>query len=189
VKPVSWERRVVFVDGDYWVLQDVLTGDLDSVELERNFQFEADISVDFHGRVTRAVAPNGARLVLQPLTGALEPLLTVGDTTPHTTYWPRGKPTTVLRREDGHDQQHGRGWTGRSSHRLIPAPAVTYAGRVSLPAVLTMAVVPLPDDAGGEGLPAITSTGEGASRTWTLPCRAGESVRLVSWLHGCSAAD
>ena len=188
VKAVNWERRVLFVGGEYWLLQDVLTGDLESVEVEQNFQFEADIEIDIQGQLTRAKAPNGARLLLRPFQDALAPSLTIGDKTPHTTYWASGKPTQVLRREDGHDQKHGRGWTGRSSHRLIPAPAVTYSGRVSLPAVLTVAIVPLPGDVDGDAVPGITSTTEGASLRWTLPCRAG-SIRLVLSAGRCQVEE
>jgi len=176
VKPVEWERRVVFVDGQYWLLQDVLTGDLEGAEIEQNFQFEADIEIEFSEAMTIATAPNGARLVLIPLEGTLEPVLTIGDTEPHTTYWPSGEPTDVLHRQD-HDQKHGRGWTGRSGHRLLPAPAVTYTGPVELPAVLTTAIVPLAPGQGLEDLPGITREARADETLWTLPT-GGEALEL-----------
>ncbi|MEA3401123.1 MAG: heparinase II/III family protein, partial [Armatimonadota bacterium] len=87
VKPVTWERRVLFVDGSYWVLQDVLTGDQSEAEIEQNFQFEADIEIELQGTSTVATAPNGARLMLAPLDASLQPVVTVGDREPHTSYW------------------------------------------------------------------------------------------------------
>ena len=33
LKPVKWERRVLFVDKTYWLLQDVLTGELPKAEV------------------------------------------------------------------------------------------------------------------------------------------------------------
>jgi Heparinase II/III-like protein/Heparinase II/III N-terminus len=143
VKPVDWERRVLFVDGAYWLLQDVLTGDQPEAEVEQNFQFEADIQTEFDGAITVATAPNGAKLALVPLQKGLTPRLSLGDKEPHASYWPDGKPKLVLASEDGRDQEHGRGWTGRNSDRLTPAPAVTYTGKLKLPAVITMLIVPL----------------------------------------------
>jgi len=177
VKPVSWERRVLFAGAEYWLLQDVLTGDQRAARVEQNFQFEADLEIEFQGTMTVATAPNGARLVLMPLEGSLQPTLTVGDAAPHTTYWPSGKPTEVLCREDGHDQIHGRGWTGRSGHRLLPAPAVTYVGELALPATITVALVPLAPDQTLDDLPAITAAADDAGATWLLPTDAG----LLRW--------
>lgn len=173
VQPVDWERRMLFAGSEYWLLQDVLTGDQPSARVEQNFQFEADIAIEFQGAMTVATAPNGARLVLMPLEGSLQPALTIGDTAPHATYWPSGKPTEVLCREDGHDQIHGRGWTGRGGHRLLPAPAVTYVGAVDLPATITVALVPLAPDQTLDELPAITSAAEGVATSWSLPTRTG----------------
>ncbi|MBT3375150.1 MAG: alginate lyase family protein [Lentisphaerae bacterium] len=170
VKPVRWERRVLFVDGQYWLLQDVLTGDQPSGEIEQNFQLDADIEVVFRATTTEARAPNGARLIFVPVEGGLTPTLTIGDTAPHTTYWPRGKPTQVLRSEDGKDQKHGRGWTCRKGHKLHPAPAVTYTGEVTLPAVLTTLIVPL--DA-AETIPVVGQARDGENTVWSLPTRTG----------------
>ena len=186
VKPVKWERRVLFAGGEYWALQDVLTGEQPGAQVEQNFQFEADIEVEFEGDVTVAKAPNGARLALVPLEGGLKPQLTIGDKAPHITYWPSGKPTQVLRREDGHDQMHGRGWTGRSGHKLLPAPAVTYVGEVKLPAMLTVALVPLTPGQGLDDLPQITSQVVGAETTWTLPLPEG-ALRLVTSVDRCAS--
>jgi len=174
VKPVTWERRIVFVDGAYWLLQDVLTGDLAEAAVEQNFQFEADITIAFDKGVTIATAPGGARLLIIPLDSALAPILTRGDTEPHTTYWPGGKPTTVLRHEDGHDQKHGRGWSvGRRGDQLIPAPAVTYTGRCTLPGILTMALVPLAPGQDLTAAPRIVSQQDGEQTLWTLPTGDG----------------
>ena len=187
VKPVTWQRRVVFADGSYWLLQDVLTGSLQEAELEQNFQFEVDTEIEFEGDVTLATAPNGSHLALVPLSGGLTPTLTIGDKTPHTTYWPSGKPTTVLRSEDGHDQKHGRGWTGRGGSRLVPAPAVTYVGKSAFPAIITVAIVPLSPGQTLNDLPTIQSQQADGSTTWLLPLSEGmlefvespESCRVV----------
>lgn len=173
VRRVCWERRVLFVDGSYWLLQDVLTGEEAGAAVEQNFQFEADIEIAFDGNTTVATAPNGARLLLLPLGGALQPRLTLGDRAPHTTYWPAGSPTEVLRSEDGHDQKHGRGWTGRGGDRLLPAPAVTYVGTMPLPALITLALVPLAPGATRAGVPAIGTTSLDAETVWCLPVRGG----------------
>ena len=153
VRPIRWERRVLSCGGAYWLLQDVLTGEPETTQVEQNFQFEADVHVELDGQRTVATAPNGARLLLVPLDGGLKPSLTIGDKTPHVSYWPKGSPSDVLRSEDGYDQRHGRGWTGRSGSRLLPAPAVTYTGQARLPATLTLLIVPLP--AAGGDVPAV----------------------------------
>jgi len=185
VKPVTWERRIVFVAGSYWLLQDVVTGGQDSARLEQNFQFQADVRVSFEGDLTVATAPNGARLALVPLNGPLTPQLTIGDKTPHTTYWPAGKPTQVLRREDNHDQKHGRGWSGRAGYKLTPAPAVTYVGEVKLPAVLTTLLAPLEQGQTLDDLPSVRSAPEGDKIVWTLPAGDG-AVRFAASRAGCA---
>jgi len=187
VKSVRWERRVLFVDGAYWVLQDVLTGAQNTAQIEQNFQFEADIEIEFNGSMTVAQAPNGARLALRPLEGGPEPQLTIGDRTPHTTYWPSGRPTQVLRSEDGHDQKHGRGWTGRSGPRLIPAPAVTYTGSVKLPATVTVALIPLAPGQELTDWPSILSQAANGRTVWTLPT-AGGALSFVTSAEGCSVS-
>ncbi|MSS72372.1 MAG: hypothetical protein EXS64_12910 [Candidatus Latescibacteria bacterium] len=184
LKPVRWERRMLFVDRAYWLLQDILTGGQPTAQIEQNFQFEADIEIAFQDRMTIATAPGGARLVLLPLSGGLVPHLTVGDKTPHTTYWPNGTPTTILSTEDNHDQIHGRGWTGRGGNRLLPAPAVTYVGSVHLPASLTVALIPLDPGQTLDALPEITSQVAGDKITWALPIRGGR-LRFVTDVERC----
>ncbi len=173
VKPVNWERRVLFAGGQYWLLQDVLTGEQAQATVERNFQFEADIQVEFDGNRTIATAPNGARLVLVPLQDGARPKLTIGDKAPGTTYFADGKPKTVQAVEDGVEHKHGRGWTGRSSDRLMPAPAVTYVGQVTLPMTLTIAMVPLAPGQALDSLPKVTRQTQGESTVWTLPVARG----------------
>lgn len=188
VKPIRWERRVLFAGKSYWVIQDVVAGKQEAAAIEQNFQFEADIEIEFHGNMTVAKAPNGARLVLVPLDNSLKPLLTIGDKTPHTTYWPTGKPTKVLRREDGHDQMHGRGWTGRSRHKLIPAPAVTYTGHVELPAVITVALVPLVADQDLADIPQVTSAAAAGATTWALPLE-NDALRFATSVEKCEVLE
>jgi hypothetical protein len=171
VKPVKWERRVVFVDKSYWLLQDVLAGELPEAEIEQNFQFDAEIEIEFQDNITIAKAPSGAMLALVPLEGGLTPKVTVGDREPHTTYWPYGTPTDVLFVDDGRPQQHGRGWTGRNTSKLIPAPAVTYVGTLDPfpPAPITLLIVPLEPGQTLEDVPEVTREGE----RWTLPIEGG----------------
>lgn len=173
VKPVDWERRVLFADGRYWLLQDVLTGDQTEAMVERNFQFEADIKVEFDGTRTVATGPNGARLVLVPMQDGLTPRLSIGDCTPGTTYFPDGRPKTVQAVEDGVEHKHGRGWTGRSTDRLMPAPAVTYVGRVALPAILTIALIPVAPGEDLGTLPTVTQEARGERTVWTVPTATG----------------
>lgn len=185
LKPVNWERRVLFVDQAYWLLQDVLTGEPPQAQIEQNFQFEADLKISFDGNRTLATAPSGAKLMLVPLGGDLQPTLTSGDKEPHTTYWPDGKPKTVLAREDGHDQKHGRGWTGRSGDKLIPAPAVTYTGTVKLPATLTVLLVPLTPNQTAADLPAVKVVEAEEKGLWTLPVKQG-ALTFESSLTACA---
>lgn len=180
VKPVDWERRVLFADKSYWLLQDVLSGEQPEAEVEQNFQFEADIEIEFLGNVTLATAPNGAQLALVPLEGGLAPKLTMGDRDPHVSYWRDGKPKTVLFQEDGRDQVHGRGWTGRGTHTLIPAPAVTYTGQTKLPTAITVVIVPLKAGQSLADAPQVTREGE----VWTLPITSG-SLRFETQAHEC----
>jgi len=170
---VNWERRVLFVGGRYWLLQDVLTGEQAQAAVERNFQFEADTQIEFEGDRTIATAPNGARLVLVPMQDGLAPKLTIGDRTPGTTYFADGKPKTVQAVEDGVEHKHGRGWTGRSSDCLMPAPAVTYVGQVPIPAMLTIALVPLAPGQALDALPQIAGETRDERTVWTLPLAQG----------------
>ncbi|MDA0744953.1 MAG: heparinase II/III family protein [bacterium] len=174
VKPVTWQRRVLFVDQSYWLLQDILTGDLDRVQVEQNFQFEKDIDIDIKDNRTIATAPNGARLVLLNLTGGLTPQISLGDTTPRTTYWAKGEPHQTRLAEDGErPPSHGRGWTGRWGHKLLPAPAVTYVGPTELPATLTLALIPLAPHQSPNDLPDITLQTTDNQTAFHLPTSTG----------------
>ncbi|MFO7946073.1 MAG: alginate lyase family protein [Armatimonadota bacterium] len=174
IRPVNWTRRILFADGSYWLLQDVLAGDQDIAGVERNFQFEHDIEITFDGNITIATAPNGARLLLIPLNGDLEPRLTLGDKTPHTTYFYDGTPRTEHWGESGTKNSHGRGWTAHKMQYLVPAPAVTYVGDVDLPEMLTMAMVPLAPEQSLDDLPDISSEPEEDGMMWHLPVADGQ---------------
>ncbi len=183
VKTVNWERRVLFAGKSYWLLQDIITGEQDTAQVEQNFQFEKDTEIEFQGDVTIAKAPNGARLVLKPLGGSLQPQLTIGDETPHTTYWRDGKPKT----DWGFGppmRSHGRGWTGRWTGRLMPAPAVTYVGAVNLPAMITVAIIPLAPAEELAEVPEIGSHEAEGQVVWTLPTASGQ-LRFATSVEQC----
>ncbi|NLJ34759.1 MAG: hypothetical protein GX358_00785 [candidate division WS1 bacterium] len=173
----NWERRVVFADKSYWLLQDVITGEGfagagQPVTIEQNFQFDEHIEIEFDGNITIATAPNGARLVLLPLEGDLQPQLSKGDTTPHTSYWPDGIPKQDLSTSTDTALPHGRGWVGRGN-KLQPAPAVTYVGQVQLRTALTVAILPLKPN---QELSDLVDIGKEMSDTrtlWTLPTETG----------------
>ncbi|MBT3379244.1 MAG: alginate lyase family protein [Lentisphaerae bacterium] len=135
---VKWTRRLVFVGGQYWLLQDVLTGAPEAVDVEQNFQLERGCETVVDGNRVTVRASNGAQLAFVPLDHSLVPLSSFGDRTPHATYWPKPGPDGSAR-----TYPHGRGWTGRGSNKLVPAPAVTYTGRLSLPATMTTLLVPV----------------------------------------------
>ncbi|MBI2437937.1 MAG: heparinase II/III-family protein, partial [Lentisphaerae bacterium] len=173
LKPVRWERRICFVDGAYWLLQDVLTGAAGEVAVEQNFQFDEPIVVRIEGAYALATAPNGARLWIRPLASALKPTIVMGDKTPRNTY----STQAYSPQEAGNPRPcwfaHGRGWVGRCTDRLFPAPAVTYVGRVRLPAIFTLALVPLAPGVGDEALPEIVRTPRENGEEWRLPTRGG----------------
>jgi len=175
VKPVAWERRVVFAGKSYWLLQDVLTGEQDAAAVEQNFQFEKGTKIEFiKGDTTLATAPNGARLLLTPLPHLLRPVLSIGDETPHTTYWPHGKPHPNRGVKGGKENVPlGRGWTGRGGRKLLPAPAVTYVGRIQLPAVITLAIIPLAPGSALASAPKVTFEADGDKTLWRLPLDPG----------------
>ncbi len=165
VKPVRWERRILFAGREYWLLQDVIAGDQDAAAIEQNFQFEEDIEITFDGSITVAAAPNGARLVIKPLGGELTPRLSIGEREPRLTwstqYQPYpGQPTEFA---------HGRGWIARVTKSIIPAPAVTYSVQAELPAVLTLAIVPLAPGEEMPRMPRITAETNEKGTTWHLP--------------------
>ncbi len=183
VKAADWQRRVLFADKSYWLLQDVITGEQESAQIEQNFQFAKDIEVEFRHNMTIAKAPNGARLVLVPLSGSLKPQLSIGDKTPHTTYWYDGKPKQDLSTSTTDDQPHGRGWIGHGK-KLMPAPAVTYVGKVKLPGMITVALIPLKPEQSIDDLPEIAAEAADGVTTWTLPITGG-SVRLTTSVDSC----
>lgn len=183
LKPVRWERRVLFVGGEYWLLQDVLSGDLESAAIEQNFQFEEKIRIDFSGRTTTATAPDGTRLVMLPLESTLEPVLSVGDTTPHPTH-----STVWYVNLEKHLFKLGRGWIGGKGPGVIPAPAVTYSGRVKLPVMLTSALIPFPARAAATTLPKITFQNRDGTVVWNLPHRRGTLV-LETTLTTCRVIE
>jgi len=173
IKPVDWTRRIVFADKSYWLLQDVLSGEQETAVIERNFQFEHDVKIEFDGNTTIATAPNGAKLLLVPLSGELKPQLTIGDKTPHTTYFYDATPRTEKWGEQGRKNSHGRGWTAYKMQYLMPAPAVTYVGEVRLPEMLTMALVPIAPDGDVSQCPQIVERATGEATTWSLPVQDG----------------
>ena len=185
VKPVVWERRILFVDRAYWILQDLIRGDLPAAELEQNFQFQEGIEITLGEDRAVAVAPNGARLAMLQLSGGLTPGLSIGDREPRTTYWPDGRPHQTRIAEDGErPPSHGRGWTGRWGHRLLPAPALTCVGKVDLPSTLTVAMVPIAPGGSVDDLPRIAQNADGQETVWELPCSTG-AVRFVTSVEGC----
>lgn len=197
VKPVTWKRRVLFADKAYWLVQDVLEGKQDSAVVEQNFQFELGVEIEFDGARTIAKAPNGAKLLIIPLgplaEGAgMKPSLSVGDESPHTTWWPDGKPKPNMGTKAGTTPApHGRGWTGRTGKKLLAAPAVTYTGTARLPAMITLAIIPLAPGADPHKIPAILSEpaapGSGAT-IWKLPISTG-TLRVETAPTGCKIGE
>ena len=118
------------------------------------------------------------------LSGELKPQLMSGDKEPRTSYWPDGKPNQTLWGMEGDRKNHGRGWTGRWSRKLMLAPAVTYVGRVGLPGMITVALIPLKPEQSIDDLPKIAAEAADGVTTWTLPI-AGGSVRLTTSVDSC----
>ncbi|MBI2441660.1 MAG: alginate lyase family protein [Lentisphaerae bacterium] len=174
LKAVHWERRVLFVDNSYWLLQDVLTGTQPTADIEQNFQFDERIEVSLEGLRCLATASNGARLLLQPLESPLKPVVTIADRAARATYstqWYSSDNDPTMARQDF---PHGRGWVARFTEKLYPAPAVTYIGRISLPAMITLALVPQPSASAAMPAPACPAAAQGPATTWRLPRRSGE---------------
>lgn len=180
VKLVQWTRRVIFVDRSYWLLQDVLTGDAATVAVEQNFQFDEGMAVTLEGGRAVARATNGASLALIPFSSALRPAVSCGDRTARMTYWPGGKPEPSVAKAAGTNAVPlGRGWVGRSGKTLFPAPAVTYSGVVTLPAVITLAIVPAAPGGRAPELPPIARTVEAGADVWTAPVSGG-ALRITT---------
>ena len=88
-------------------------------------------------------------------------MLTRGDRAPHTTYSTAYYPSLERR-----TFELGRGWVGRGGKTVIPAPAVTYAGRATLPLLVTLALVPLAGDDPTGLVPPISAEGGPHDRVW-----------------------
>ena len=178
-RDVQWERRILFVDGSYWLLQDVLTGGERGVAVEQNFQFEPDIRVELQGPSALAAAPSGARLLVQALRTPLAPQLVAGEEASHATYSTQygvcGGP-----RQFG----HGRGWVSRWTNHITPAPALTYGGRVELPCVITLLLAPLAPGEPDGAAPQVRTAEDGDGTLWRLPTRRGE-LRLRTSIAEC----
>ncbi|MCX5659797.1 MAG: alginate lyase family protein [Planctomycetota bacterium] len=177
LKPLRWERRILFVDGRYWLVQDVLTeAPPEGVttigpvmrKIEQNFQFEPEIALEVKADRATAVAANGARLIVLPLEGGLAPHRLFAQEEAHPTcstqYGAYGKPGEL---------PHGRGWVARWTNHIIPAPALTFIGEVQLPHVTTLAFIPLAPGEAETALPKITSREERGGRVWRLPTGTG----------------
>ena len=175
----EWQRRIIFVDRTYWLLQDVITGEQPTARIEQNFQLEQGIAIELDGVRTICTAPNGARLLIVPLESGLLPELSIGDSSPRMTCWPQGERS---------EYPHSRGWTGHSGHALMPAPAVTYAGEIDLPAVLTLALIPIAPGGDPSALPAINSAVAKGQTVWTLPYPGG-SVGVTTDVDRCEVAE
>jgi hypothetical protein len=164
----------------------VLTGDEASPELEQNFQFEEGLAVELTPGGARAHAPGGARLLVQALAQPLAPAVTIGDRTPRRTYSDQSYAPAKPRPPQPLDFPYGRGWVARRTNTLYPAPALTYSGRVRLPAVLTMALVPSPPGADADAAPAIACATRGARTTWRLPLADGGHLLWMADAAGCA---
>lgn len=179
VKQITWERRILFVDKSYWILQDVLVGKNGSTAtVEQNFQFEKDISIEFKENQTISNAKNNSMLILSPIGGTLKAKLSVGDMTEQISYWPDGEKIT--------NYPHGRGWTGRGSHKLEPAPSVCYEGKVTLPCIITLAMFPVSPEGELSDTPEIDSEIVDGKKVWILPTQNGSTLRFTSTVEECS---
>jgi hypothetical protein len=165
----------------------VLRGEGSKAAVEQNFQFARDVEVEFRGKNTVATAPNGARLLLVPLSGGLAPELSCGDRTQHASYWPNGRPTRIDGSQAAKPPIHGRGWIGRRN-KLLPAPAVTFTGDVSLPAIITLLLYPLPPERASETPPHVTRLEQKAGGAFLLPKKDGR-VKFVYSADACSVEE
>ncbi len=180
-KEAIWERRVVFVDKSYWLVQDVIKANQASAEIEQNFQFELGTQIEFDGNMTIATAENGAKLLLIPVGGdETAPVLSEGDREPRTTYWPNGEALQIRPWAPGQPPTHGRGWTGRGGKALLPAPAVTYTGTVEMPGMQSIVIVPLRPDQDIADIPEIVNGGTAEGDAWTLAKPSGGELKIVT---------
>jgi hypothetical protein len=180
VKDVRWTRRVLFVDKSYWLMQDVLVGGQASARIEQNFQFEEDIVVVPDGDSVVATAPNGAQLLMRPLQNGLSPVVSIGD---------EGSRLTCSTQSGAYrepsEMGHGRGWISRVINHILPAPAVTWCGELALPVVITMALIPLPQDVPVGEAPEINVETIDLWSVWDLPVTGG-TVRWRTSVGGCA---
>jgi len=183
VKPVCWERRVLFVDNKYWILQDVLTGAPEEIEVEQNFQFTENTAVAFEGDMVVATAVTNERLLLRPLGSSLSPELLIGDPSPHVTYSSTYDPNT-----EAQTFPHGRGWVARFTKHKFAAPAVTYSGKVRLPASVTVALIPLSGDQAPSEYPEIAFRKSDARTTLELQTGRG-TLRFETSADGCRVVE
>jgi len=169
-KDVQWERRVLFVDRHYWVLQDVLTGTEGEVEVEQNFQFERDISLELDGERAVAEASNGARLVVVPFDDSLSAAIVIAEETDRIT-----RSTQYGTTRGPQPFGHGRGWISRVTKKIEPAPALVRTGRVRLPCTLTLTLIPISPRDRDLPLPQATHAGGKAVLEWPVTeTREGE---------------
>ena len=179
---------MLFVRPGYWVMQDVLTvedgsgdGEDRTVEVEQNFQFDRGIQVELTPEGAVATAVNGAKLFVKRFDSKrpdswLERKITEGDENPHDTNFANqaGKPL-------GKPYPHGRGWVCYDYEApRRPAPALTFCGKVTLPCMLTIALIPLPTGVPEASLPKITCRRKGEETVWGLPQEVGELVWRTS---------
>ena len=190
---VLWRRRVLYMFGRCWLMQDVLVrtdaGDsaaesASSLRVEQNFQFERGIDVSLSGGNGNddgsvaggevvATAGNGAKLLLMSLGGdddvggRLDAAVMIGEETSHDT-----RSTQYSVSSGPKPFGHGRGWVSRVTHKPDPAPALVRSGQIMLPSMITLALCPLAPGQGRDVLPRIealpsSDTGEAAWRVST----------------------
>ena len=70
----------------------------------------------------------------------------------------------------------------------MPAPAVTYVGKVMLPAMITVALIPLQPDEDSVGLLRIAGKTVDGVTTWTLPIAEG-TVQFTSSADSCEVVE
>ena len=141
--PVLHRRRIVFVKGSGWLVEDVLTGE-GEVTVAQTFQCPPSVTPEIDGETVRLRSASGPVLHLVPLTGGWAPRIVEGE---------REFPGSS--RKSHHTWtgwvDAGRGWCGRerSDKRATPsstspAPAVVYEGRCRLPYVRRIWLAPAP---------------------------------------------
>jgi hypothetical protein len=174
LRPVVWQRRVLFVDGAYWLIQDVLTGEPASVDVEINFQFEEEIDVTVGGDQALATAAAGPCLGVVFAGSPLSARVVVGDETPQPTCSTQYGSYTEPRMFG-----QGRGWIARVGKSILPAPALVFTGRVQLPFTHTIVLTPQ-HDADATGGEVRCATAADGCQSWHLPHAAGALSAVTS---------